>query len=765
MLRDAVVRRAAGWITGHPRASIGLTLLVGAFFLFHLPRVQTRADMDDFFAPTEPNVARHKAVKKFYPRNDFFSIAFQDPALFTPKGLKALADLTEAVESLPEVKEVVSLANVGDMRGTKESFGVEPFLSSIPEDPADLERLRRRAVDKPLYRNLLISPDGTATALAVFLPDETDGALRRRAIAGVEKILAPYAARGYRFHLAGWPVTSLRLVEYMNQDVARFLPITLLLVLGTIWFVFRNPRILGLAGLGVSMTVAATLGLAAHLGIALNIASVAVIPLVMALALSDLVHLFSHLDRSVLDRFPDRTQALNHVLEQILFPCLLTSLNTAIGFLTFTTNRVPAIRSFGGLAAAGMGFEFLFTFGLVAPLLVYFNPARLYRDSNQHRAQEIPRLVGGIHRLVARRPAGVVAACLGALLWGGWQMRKVQVETDLTLWFSPRTSVRQDGEFIRRHIGGFQTMMVELESDRNAFKDPARIAVVERLESQIGALPGVDHVASLADYFKEMNGAFHAENPAQYRLPESRRLLEQYLLLYSARDLDEIVTPGFDRTRILIRLQDSSSRKNRETLAAIRRLTAANPIPGVRVDLCGGAVDHVSMSEILVNDQIRNIAQAVGGIWLVMWAVLRSAGMATLFLVPNLFPIVLNFGIMGTFGIAIDTGTALIAATAFGIIVDDTVHFFTRFAQRRREGWAYSVALEDVTHEKGEAAISSFAILALGFGVLTLSHFSPIVYFGLLNVMVLTTGMVGDLFFLKALMVLGGKRASIKTAT
>lgn len=108
-----------------------------------------------------------------------------------------------------------------------------------------------------------------------------------------------------------------------------------------------------------------------------------------------------------------------------------------------------------------------------------------------------------------------------------------------------------------------------------------------------------------------------------------------------------------------------------------------------------------------------------------MWAVLRSAGMATLFLVPNLFPIVLNFGIMGTFGIAIDTGTALIAATAFGIIVDDTVHFFTRFAQRRREGWAYSVALEDVTHEKGEAAISSFAILALGFGVLTLSHFSP----------------------------------------
>ena len=713
--------------------------------------------MDDFFAPSEPNVALHKAIKKFYPRNDFFSVAYRDPALFTTHGLQNLVDLSEAIESLPDVKEVVSLATVGDMRGTTDVFEVAPFLSSIPEGASALDWLRRRAVTKPLYRNLLISPDGTATALAVFLPDEADGALRRRVINGVETILAPYTARGVQFHLAGWPVTSLRLVEYMNQDVARFLPITLVLVLGTIWFVFRNGRLLALAGLGVGMTVAATLGLAAYLGIALNIASVAVIPLVMALALSDMVHLFSHLDRSVLAQYPDRRQALKHVLEQILFPCLLTSINTAIGFLSFTTNRVPAIQSFGGLAAAGMMFEFLFTFGLVTPLLLFFNPSRVYHDPAAHKTQEIPRLVGWVHHQVTRRPIWVIVACLAALAWGGWQIRKIQVETDLTLWFSPRTSLRQDGDFIRRHIGGFQPMMVEFESQRDAFKDPGRIAAIERLSGQLAALPGVDHVTSLADYVKEMNGAFHAENPDQYRLPESRRLLEQYLLLYNADDLDEVVTPGFDRTRILLRLQDSSSRKNRETLAAVRRLTAENPVPDSHPVICGGAVDHVSMSEILVNDQIWNIAQAVGGIWLVMLVVLRSVGMATLFLVPNLFPIVLNFGIMGTFGIAIDTGTALIAATAFGIIVDDTVHFFTRFAQRRRQGWDYARALTDVTHEKGEAAITSFAILTMGFGVLMLSHFSPIIYFGLLNVMVLMTGMVGDLFFLKALMVQGGK--------
>ena len=268
---------------------------------------------------------------------------------------------------------------VNDVVGTNEAFIVEEFLHDFPSTPAELDRLRQRAVDKPLYRRRLISPDLTTPAIGVFLPHDADGLLRRRVLEGVQRLLAPYRDRGYRFHLVGWPVTSVRLIEFMNRDVARFLPLTLLLAMGTIWFVFRNGRLLMLAGLGVIFTVLATLGLAAFLGISLNNSSVATIPLVMALALSDIVHLFSHLDRSVLADHPDRRAALKHVLQQILFPCLLTSVNTSIGFLSFTSNSIPAIQSFGWLAAAGMMFEFLFTFGLVTPLLLFFKPEKIYR--------------------------------------------------------------------------------------------------------------------------------------------------------------------------------------------------------------------------------------------------------------------------------------------------------------------------------------------------------------------------------------------------
>jgi predicted RND superfamily exporter protein len=762
MLRDRFVHRLADLVTRHRWLVLAVTAAVSGALMAQIPRLQTRTDVDVFYIPTDPFFKLNKQIEKIYRRNEFFSIVFKDEALFTPSRLNDIGTITDALENLPDVDEVISLSNVNDVRGTDDAFIVEPFLYERPDTPDGLARLKQRALDKRLYRNRLISEEGTTTAITVFLPSDSNGDLRLRVLNEVESILAPYQSRGYQFHLAGWPVVNVRLVQFMNSDMGRYLPLTLLLALGTVWFVFRNVRLFFLAGVGVVLTLCTTMGLAGLTGVSLNNASIAALPIVMALALSDLVHLFSHLDRSVLARFPDRISALNHVLKQILFPCLLTSVNTAIGFFSFTSNQIPAVREFGWLAASGMIVEFIITFGLIAPLLLFFNTSKIYRDTQVHNQQPIPRLVQWVHEIVLRHPIRILCLCLALVAWGGWQSKKVEVETDLVQFFSLNTQVRQDMEFTKRHLGGIQTMSVEFKGQRDDFKDPDRLATLARLESSLESIPGVDSVTSLVDSLRDMNKAFHGEDPVQDTLPRSRRLLEQYLLLYSADDLDEVVTPGFDRTRLSFRLRDTGSKKNGETLALIRQAVAGSPIPGTTSSIVGGVVDMDVTSRVMVGDQLRGIGQAVGTIWCVMLAVLRSVKLATLFLVPNLFPIVLNFGLMGTWGIPIDTGTALVAASAFGIIVDDTVHFFTRFAERRRNGWTYDRALDDVTQEKGEAALSSSLILSLGFGVLMLGHFVPLIRYGLLNVMVLTTGMFGDMFLLKSIMALGRGRAGAK---
>jgi predicted RND superfamily exporter protein len=577
-----------------------------------------------------------------------------------------------------------------------------------------------------------------------------------RALLGdVNRVLKPYREAGTRFAIAGWPVTTYYMGEYMEADARVFMPISLILTLGTIWFVFRNIRLLLLACVGIVLTLMATLGLAGMVGITLNNASIAVIPLVMALALSDIVHIFTHLHRSYLQEGGGVARGgLREILRAILFPCLLTSVNTGIGFFSYTFNSVAAIRSFGWLAAAGMMFEFIVTFGFVAPLLAYLSPEKIYRDPDVHQRQGIPRLLSWVHNSVTRRPWWPFLLCVAGLVVSGWFAKNIKVNTNLEELFEATSVLRQDIDYVRTHLAGMESITVVFESTRDAFKDPARLTHIDEITQEIKRIPEVESVIGFGEYLKEMNKAFHGEDQAYYRLPATRNMVEQFLLLYGRDDLDDVVTPGFDVARITVRANVPSSSQSRETIERIQEVLNRHPLPGATATITGGVALGVRTMDVMVEDQVNNIGQTVIVIWLIMVGVLRSWGLALLFLVPNLFPIAVNFGIMGYFGIPLDTGTSLIAASAFGIIVDDTVHFFTVFGQHRRQGLTIKESLDKTSSEKGEAMFSSFLIMGMGFGVLLMSKFQPLIMFGLLNIIILLVGMIGDQVFLKSILAL-----------
>lgn len=750
-----LISTRAGWVV------TGTVLFVG-FFSFFLPQVRPKNDGYDFMVDRDPATAFYKEFQKTFEKEDFFVIAYQADDLFTESKLTELKTLTASLETLEGVHDVVSLANAADMRGTGDAFDADDFLRDIPSSPAALSALRTRGLTNPLYLRNLISEDGKTTAIVVFMPvPPNDGSYDAdkeilTVINSVNEKLEPYRAKGIRFAVAGWPVTSYYMGKYMKEDVTKYLPISLLFTLGTIWFVFRNTRLILLASAGIGLTLMATLGLAGLANIPINNASIAVIPLVMALSLSDIIHIFSHLDRSVLDASGGQPrEALGRVLKAILFPCLLTSLNTGIGFFSFTFNSVSAIRSFGWLASTGMFFEFIVSFGLVAPLLVYLNPKRVYRDPEAHQQREIPRFLRFVHGTVSRRPWAPLLLCVLAMGWAGWTSRDVKVNTNLEELFRASSPLRQDINFVRKNLAGMEPIDVLFHADtRDAFKDPALLAKLDEIEKEMKSDPRVHSAIGFGDYMKEMNKAFHDENPSEYRLPKNQKLLEQYLLLYGRDDLEDYVTPGFDKTRFMIRANAPGSTESRDLIKDLQTILDRHSLPNVKATITGAIALSVRTMKVMVDDQVNNIGQTVIVIWLVMVVVLRSWGLAFFFLLPNLFPILINFGIMGFFGIPLDTGTSLIAASAFGIIVDDTVHFFTTYRERRKRGLSVAQSVEETTFEKGEASVSSFLILGIAFGVLTLSHFQPIQYFGLLNVVILVVGMVGDQILLKSIFAL-----------
>lgn len=743
--------RAADFIA---RRATLLSMVTGGMALFllaQIPRLTTVSTVDVFLDWTNPSARYFREFKKEFPKEDYFLIAFEDDQLFSAPSLARLREITRELEALEEVMDVTSLANVTDTVGDGDAFVAEKFLKSIPADPAGLADLRRRAVNHPLYRRQLVSPDGRVGAIVVYAhPRPEDPLYHARLVGKTREILARHPNPGGDYRLAGYLVTNVALDDFMNRDLARFLPLVLFLVGGAVLWVFRSGRLFGLAMLNIGVTLGATLGFAAWGGFTLNTVTTIVVPLCVSLALADTIHVFGRLDAGTLRAHPNPRDALRTALRGVIFSCLLTSVNTALGFASFATNRIQAIAEFGIVAAAAMVFEFLFTFGLLAPLLLRFNASAIYRNRDLSDPHLLQKALRACQRAVHARPGTLLLIGGAVLAAAAAGVPRVRVDTDFLKFFWPQERIRRDVDFIEQRLCGTQDLSLSVRAaEPGAFKDPAQLAVLERLQTFAATLPTVDVTTSLADYLKDMNQSFHDEDPARAVLPENRRMVEQFLLLYNADDLVDYVTPDYRHARVMVHLSEHSLARLGDIA---RRLEdyARSLDTALDIRITGYMAQEINTANVIIEDQAKNLFQSVASIGLVMWLVLRSLKLALLFLMPNLYPIVLNFGLMGHTGVALDTGTALIASAAFGIVVDDTVHFMMDYRDRRRAGTAVEPAVLAVMRDKGEAVLTSFLVLTLGFGVLMLSRFVPIFHFGLLNVFVLMAGVLADVFLLPA---------------
>ena len=743
------------FVVRHSRFFLGLSILIAIAFGSWAPFIQTVNNVDYFRLEDHPDQKYYEQFQDVFGNDEFFVIAFEKEDIFTPENLRLLKDITTEVEKLGLARDVVSLANVDNIIGEDDYFYVQPFLADIPESPSQLEKLREQGVENPLYEKNLISSDSRSAAIVVFAydrPDDPD--YRQELIRQTREILEPYKA-DTDFYLAGWTITNYSLSQYMQRDLARFIPITYLLIALVTFLFFRNIRLTILAVVIISACVGSTMGLSSMLGIPINNVTTIVPPLVMALTLTAIVHIFTHMEKSVLDRSRNKAEALTRVLNQVVVPCFLTTLTTVVGFLSLSISDLEPIREFSILASSGMVFGFFFSFFLLPPLILLFDPEKLYLNFREdHR---LPRILGSLNILVRTHQHKILILTSAVVLMAVFFAGQVRVETNLVEFFKKSSPERQAIDFVEDRLSGVGMLDVSIRSGEfDAFKDPDNLEVIEKLESHIKKIPGVDVTTSFNHFIKDMNMSFHNEDPDYYTIPDSRGLVAQYLLLYDSDDIEDFVNPDFDHSRIMVRLGVHGSAEQALIIDDIWNFIDQLDAPGLSMRVTGQAVQDVNIIDAIVFGQIYSLSIAVGVISLLMFMVFRSLALGFLSLIPNCFPILLNFGIMGLMGIPLNTATSLIAAVAIGIAVDDTIHFLSRYNRGRKQGLSIARAVETTMLVKGRALLSSSAILCVGFGILVLSSFMPIVYFGALSALIMITAVIGDLIVLPAVLMLKG---------
>ena len=748
-------------VTNYPLIFLIATLFFALPFIAFSPFVKTIENVDYFRLEHNSDVEFYDKFKDIFGNDEFFVIAFEKREIFTKKNLSLIKNITEELENIEEVREVTSLSNVDDIIGNPDYFEVKKFLADIPDDTKELERLKKQAINNPLYVKNLISSDAQTAAIIIQAYDRPDDEnYRKRLIDKTSKVLDHYRKEVDKFHLAGSSIINLNLSRAMKMDVAKFVPVTYLLIILAIWLFFRNLRLTLLAIVNISVCMGSTMGLLGMTGITMNNVTSIILPLIMALALCDTVHIFTHMDKKVLEEFPDKHKALASVLKKVVLPCFLTTLTTAIGFLSLAVSEIPPIKEFAYMASAGIFFEFIYSFFFLPPLILFFAPEKIYREYNIQRG--MTRLLSRINDLVQEHSKLIVIAMCVIVLTGCWFASKLRVETNLIEFFKKNGSMRTSLVFVEKRLGGVDSLDISLKAGQDAFKEPSNLEVIEGIQKHIKSLRGVDVTLSFVDFIKDMNESFHNEDPQYYKLPETREMVSQYLLLYGSDDIEDFINDEYDHARIGIRISEHGSVLQGRLIDEIKDYIECIAHPGLDIRVTGNTVQQVNTIDALVKGQIYSLGLAAGVIGIIMFLVLRSIALGCLSLIPNLFPIVLNFGVMGAAGIPLDTGTSLIAAVALGIAVDDTIHFLFEYKKKRVQKMPISESLKAVILIKGRAIISSSLILCIGFGVLTLSSFVPTIHFGLLNAIIMITALIGDLVVLPSVLLLK-KRPSLKT--
>jgi predicted RND superfamily exporter protein len=741
-------------VTNRPILFLVASLVFAVPFVSFSPFVKTVNNVDYFTIEDDPDVEFYDAFKEIFGNDEFFVIAFEETDIFTPQNLRLLKQITEELEDIEDIRDVVSLSNANDIIGYADDFEVRKFLEDIPDKPEQLDHLKKRAVNNPLFVKNLISPDAKTAAIVVLTYDRpNDGNYRKRLIGKTREVLDRYQNQVDEFFLAGWTTTNFRLSQYMKRDITRFIPATYILIALAVLVVFRNLRLTFLAVANVSLCMGSTMGLFALSGIPLNNVTVIVPPLVMALSLSDTVHIFSHMEKGVLSEFPDKRKALAYVLKRVVMPCFLTTVTTAVGFLSLAVSHIPPIKQFAWMASAGMVFEFTYSFFFLPPLILFFAPKHVYQEFRTGKG--LGSVLAGINWLVQRYPKALAITSASMILVACWYTTKIRVETNLVEYFKASSPVRTSLRFVEERLSGVGALDISLEAqEMDAFKEPVHLNVIDTLQGHIRSLEGVDVTTSFVDFIKDMNESFHNEDSQYYKIPESREMVSQYLLLYDSDDIADYVNDTYDHARIAVRIAEHSSGAQERLIHQIRQYVEEMEHSGVNIRITGRAVQDVNTIHELVQGQVYSLSLAAGVISFIMFLVLRSVATGFLSLVPNLFPIIINFGIMGAAGVPLNTATALISAVALGIAVDDTIHFLSEYNKLRKQKVAISGSVEEVILAKGRAMVSSSLILSIGFGVLILSSFVPTINFGILSAIIMITALIGDVIVLPSIVLL-----------
>ena len=718
----------------HRGATLVLLLACSLAALLGVPRLAVDTGFSRLIPDADADRQAYLRITREFGSDNRTFIYVRDPQLWTPEKLKALESLQRALRELSFVERVDDLLSHPAVRSVDGRVQARPLLVDVPADVDAAERIRREAMQDPIASRNLVSADGQAIGIAVTVRERIGAITDQAAYEAFERALEPARKAFAEVFQIGPPRINAELRQSLDHDMRVLVPASALLLALTVFAFYRSVFAALTPLVTAGLALLWTFGVMGWTGIPVNILCAMLPSLVVVVGATESVRMISGYFRGLAEgASPDRERATAHMIRHLGVPTVLTVLVTCIGFASNAIAGIALIRDFALAAALAILANGVITVLLLPLLYGAVGPVRGRQRGVAVTGRLSSLVVAAFGRL--RKGMSLWVLALTGVLCAVFihEALNLFVTNEPLTFLRPDRPLVQDAQRLQKELAGMKTFYITLEANTDrAFQEPANLQRLADIQAFMAKQGIFDRSLSLADLLSLANRETGGGHPDAYRVPASRKLVAQYLLLFQQNDLDPYVSHDFRRANIVVRhnVRDSSTLNHH--VRELRQVVKSFAGPDILTSVVGENLMVNAAADRLLEGQALALLGLLIVIFVTMSLMFTSVKGGLIALVPGVVPIVLLLGVMRANDIPLSVGTVMVAVIAIGIAIEGTIHLFSRYSELCRRTSNYDEAVLETVKEEAAPVVATSLALALGFGVLLLSDFTVVAQFGAL---------------------------------
>lgn len=742
------------------------TFIVGCLLLTLLTALGAanlyfRGDYRVFFEPDNPQRVAYEKMQAVFTKNESVSIiiSVSEGDLFNNKSLTLIKELSDASWQVPLSTRVDSITNFQHSYDDQGDLIVEDLLLELDWlSPERIAKIKRVSLSEPDLINKVISPNGRVAMINIniLLPDGDQTKEITQVSSFVREMIAPYqeAYPEHRFDLSGIVIMTDAMFLAAIKDATTLFPIMFVLISVMIAVLLRSAWATVATLIIVMVSIASTMGIGGWLGMFINIATVNVPVIIMTLAIADSIHVISSM-RFYMLQGHDKTSAISKSLSINTKPIILTSVTTAVGFLTMNFAKVPILADLGNLVAIGVMMACLFSL-VMLPSILYVLPIKFAAQTGVKNQQNWQKMAD----FTIKNSRGILIFSVVLMAASVYLASKNELNDIAIDYFNKGNEFRQSADFQQDNLSGLSTIDFAIYTGiDNQINDPAFLNTVDEFTAWLMQQEEVDHIYSYANVIRRLNRNMNNDDPNFALIPEQKDLAAQYLLFYEMSlpfglDVNNQINIKKSAVRVMVTLKNLGSKDFTQFEDRAKQWMLENG-PNYQMDAASLPLIFAHIGKANMQGMMQGAVVALVLISLLLLFALKSTKLGFISLVPNLMPGLIGFACWALISAEISMALSVVMTMTMGIIVDDTVHFLSKYKKAIDDGLANNEAILFAFNNVGNALLITTLVLASGFAVLAFSDFAINSDMGTLTSIIIVAALVIDLLILPALLATG----------